>query len=121
MIDPLEWIEVADSLVSDGDEARIRAAIGRLYYALFIKNRDALAARGLLEVRGDDADHRAVFDALRSNRRASAAMALRDLRTYRNTSDYAVNAEVGTTDWRKARQLARDVIRLCSPDWAERT
>ena len=109
-------MRVADRL-SDTDEAALRTAIGRVYYAVFCKNRETLSSAGLINTRGDDSDHRLVWEALKKSKREGAANSLRNLRVYRNRADYDLTAPVTRRDWVVARDLAQEIIRLCSPDW----
>ena len=114
--EPLDWLDVAETLAI-GDEAARRTAIGRYYYALFLKSRITLAQSGLLNVRGDDTDHRAVIAALRLNKRAAAGNALAQLRLLRNRADYDIAFEASSGDVQRARALGREIRRMCEPDW----
>lgn len=117
MFDPLLWIGVADELAAGRGEAHLRTAIGRVYYALFVKTRDELESASLLRPRGDDSDHRAVVARLQL-RRGNAALILSRLRRERNASDYEPNVEVGHSTWLSVRRDCDEYLRLVAPDWS---
>jgi hypothetical protein len=117
LFDPLLWIGVADELAVGREEAHLRTAIGRVYYALFVKTRDELESAGRLQPRGDDSDHRAVVACLQV-RRGNAALILSRLRRERNASDYEPNVEMGYSTWMSVRRDCDDYLRLVSPDWS---
>jgi hypothetical protein len=60
-------------------------------------------------------DHRQVINALRTNKRVRAGVALDRLRQIRNTADYDVQA--AAIEVKGAGDLADEIRRLCSPDW----
>lgn len=115
--DSLEWVNLADTLAANGDEASFRAAIGRYYYAVFVKSRDTLSANGLLTVSHGDGDHRAVVEALNNNKRGAAGQALNSLRRGRNTADYDTTLPVSRSDVSRAKHQAAEVQRICKDDW----
>ncbi len=117
MFDPLLWIGVADELAVRREEAHLRTAIGRVYYALFVKTRDELESAGLLQPRGDDSDHRAVVARLQT-RRGNAALILTRLRRARNASDYEPDSAVGHSTWASIRSDCDEYLRLVAPDWS---
>lgn len=115
--DSLEWVNLAETLAANGDEASLRAAIGRYYYAVFVKSRDALSAKGLLTISHGDGDHRAVVDALNNNKRGAAGQALNSLRRGRNTADYDMTLPVSRAEVSRAMHEASEVQRVCKDDW----
>jgi len=117
VFDPIDWMAVADRLMASVDESDLRAAIGRYYYAVFVKSRDSLERAGRLTAARSDADHRAVVEALKDARRGAAAANLERLRRLRNEADYDTSIEVTFRDARIAQTAAREIVRLCSPDW----
>ena len=116
-MDPLEWVALADRLLEAGGEAELRTATGRYYFAVFVKSRDSLERDGLLSPARSDADHRGVVTALREARRGVAALNLDRLRRARNLADYETDTRFERVDVDRARELAQEIIRLCSPDW----
>lgn len=114
--DPLEWIDLADQMGRNPEAAR-RAAIGRYYYAVFLKSLLSLDHDGRLERRGDRSDHSAVVRELRLTRRR-AGSALYNLQRLRELADYDEAAEIATLDVERARTLAAEVVLMCRSDWA---
>jgi hypothetical protein len=88
--EPLQFLEVAEDL-TNGNEARIRTAIGRAYYAVFLKALSSFAEQGLLVRSNSGADHRHVLLALRRRSRITEADQLDRLRELRVRADYDMN------------------------------
>lgn len=114
----MDWLTLADQLGQRPDEASLRSAVSRYYYAVFLKSRDTLTAQHLLTPRNQDSDHRDVSVALKQNRRAGAGTALDTLRRLRNDADYDSSLTFAAPQVTRARDLASEVQRLCSQDWA---
>lgn len=91
--DNLELAKVLHTLPKKApEEAAIRGACGRAYYAAFGVARDVLMA-ARFQFDGGDGDHRRVIDLLKASTDvdlAGTAMLLDQLRTTRNSADYDV-------------------------------
>src|SRR5687768_7459635 len=100
--DPLQFLRLADELASnDADEAALRTAIGRAYYAVF------LVARKHTSVRGRHQAHHIVREELGSHSSRLAAL-LGTMASYRDLADYdlqPVNRQ--RQDWRRNWRLVR--------------
>ena len=116
---PLEWDAIGRALANGTTEAELRAAIGRLYYAMFGESLMALGRKGLVTPRMDGTDHGAVARALQSNKRGNASIALNNLRDLRNLADYDYGAEITGDKVQKAIAFADAITRFCSTDWAQ--
>lgn len=118
--DPVEWLDVADSLAEQAtSEASRRAAASRYYYAVWLKSLIALEASGLYRRSRSRDDHAAVARTLRSNRRFQAGVHLRELARLREHADYDEQAPFSEAHLARARDLASEVRRLSATDWAQ--
>src|SRR4051812_35864228 len=91
MFDGSEFLALADELLQHGagDEAKQRSAIGRAYYAAFLRTRSYLQAKGQNFTR--DRAHQEVWEFIYSPRiptRGSISQAGKRLRDLRNRADY---------------------------------
>jgi uncharacterized protein (UPF0332 family) len=93
-----DFLTVATSLRSAGDDASLRAAVSRAYYAVFGETREFLELE-----RGrpfpDDSVHKAVSDCLDASGVAARQVFgsnLRQLKTQRVRADYKANQLVDT-------------------------
>ncbi len=100
--DPLEFVRVADLLVSrHTSEASLRTAVDRLYYAAF------LSAREFFGVAGRTRIHQRVIGELRTHDRM-AAQQLETLRNIRVVADYDLEVQDPLrNDWQRNYQIAR--------------
>jgi uncharacterized protein (UPF0332 family) len=66
--DPKGFLDLADSLVSPSspNEAELRSAISRAYYALFLKARRNLVLSNRMTLSATGADHRTVINVLKA-------------------------------------------------------
>jgi len=104
MFDPLNFLNLAEKLAEKDEEAHLRTAISRAYYASFLIARDKLRIKVQIpEV------HREVIKELYT-KSSIAAENLHLLRRLRNFSDYDVLIKVNTEDARKAIESARNII-----------
>ena len=115
--EPLDWEALAGELALLNTEAALRTAIGRLYYAMFVKSRDSLAAKRLIQPDQSDGDHRRVVEGLKMNKRAAAGVALDNLRRLRNNADYAMGSEVNRQSFETAKAHAAQIRRMSAGDW----
>ena len=116
--DPTDWIKLADELAERGEEASIRAAIGRNYYGAFLKSLLSLEYEGKIRPRGDRSDHREVVRLL-SVARGRAAIALNTLARLREVADYRVNPSVTRDDLSRARAHVTAIPQMCESDWGK--
>jgi uncharacterized protein (UPF0332 family) len=87
---PIDWTDVlglAVGLSANADEASLRSAISRAYYAAFNLARLWLVAKGV-NVPKTGAAHAVVWDRLDQHGLASEAVLGRALRDMRNNADY---------------------------------
>ena len=108
--DPREFLRVANELAQQtNDEAKLRSAIGRAYYAVM------LCARERLGIRAQRRVHRLVISRLRSVDRAAGDQ-LAKLETLRGVSDYDLIIDDLTqkdwqSNWRVASNFASHILR----------
>lgn len=109
--DPSEFLRVANELAETvDDEARLRTAIGRAYYAVFLRARDKVGLR-----RHQRHIHGQVIGRLRDTDR-SAADQLDKLETLRGEADYDLDVQDPLhndwwTNWSSASQFATHILR----------
>jgi hypothetical protein len=94
--DPLDFLRLADALVTDdADEATLRTAIGRAYYAVF------LLARAKTDVRGRRQVHERVREAISPVNDRLAAL-LGTISTVRYFADYELHpTNTNFTNWER--------------------
>lgn len=109
--DPLAFLTVARELaLLDREEARLRTAIGRAYYALFLIARERTGIRRRRNV------HQRVIDAVRGRRGyRSTADQLDTLRRLRVVADYQLLPENSadrdwTRNWSRAQALVNRIL-----------
>jgi uncharacterized protein (UPF0332 family) len=87
--DPQGFLDLADSLVSapSPNEAELRSAVSRSYYALFLKARENLASSDKITPSRSATDHRTVITALKSSG-GKEGHVLDKLLTQRHRADY---------------------------------
>jgi uncharacterized protein (UPF0332 family) len=103
MFDPSDFLDLAIELGSN-DEARIRTAVGRAYYASFLTARNAFA----IEEKKTDV-HRMVLNML-YRKNPLIANKLHYLRRQRNIADYDTCLVMGSDDADKAVKIAAEII-----------
>lgn len=107
--DPMEFIRLADALAThDANEAALRTAVGRLYYAVF------LLARAKTGVTDQRQSHERVRTALSSHDRSLASQ-LGTLGHLRNVADYEMQPQIvqdrnWRNNWSNARRNARRIL-----------
>jgi hypothetical protein len=65
-INPTEYLALAKALASNKDDASLRSAVDRAYYAAFLTCRDILAMKKYLTPKYDYQDHKEVPEGLKS-------------------------------------------------------
>lgn len=109
--DPLDFLSLAESLVagSQPDEAQLRTAVGRAYYAVFLRAREDLLAQNRIATSGTGADHGIVVAGLRQ-RDQTLGDQLDWLRVRRARADYRLGSPVASGA-ASIVQVARSVAR----------
>lgn len=96
MIDPKGFLAVANTCMKVGDEAHLRTAISRAYYALFLECQKTLENWGIC-VRKTDNSHVAVYRCLNNcgeEDMQALAGVLNQLREHRRIADYDLSVNV---------------------------
>lgn len=108
---PTQFVQLAESLVAQQDEASLRSAVSRAYYGVFLE------ARERLQLTSTSASVHAETQRLLKRRGLPRlALALDSLRKLRNLSDYQLNLRMDRKQARHAVQTARRIAReLDSP------
>ena len=107
--DPLQFLRLADEIATDdADEAALRTAIGRAYYAVF------LLARKHTSVRGRHQAHHRVREELGGHSSRLAAL-LGTMASYRDLADYDLQPvnqqrQDWQRNWRLVRKNANEVL-----------
>ena len=107
--DPVKFLGLARELASQGrEEARLRTAVGRAYYALF------LIARGKTGLRGKKATHRDVIKAVKkrnpsTGHQLDALFRLRKLADYQLLPDNQNNRD-WIQNWNRAEKIVNHVL-----------
>ncbi|MDZ7728593.1 MAG: hypothetical protein U5Q44_10605 [Dehalococcoidia bacterium] len=114
MVEPGEFIAVAERLAIDPSEAGQRSAISRAYYGAFLHLREAALDRGDLEPSRSGSVHSQVHAITTSWNRRHAAW-LKTLREMRNTADYDIHQAVSDEAAVYAIDLARRILRFQPP------
>lgn len=98
----MAFIRLADDLVTDdADEATLRTAVGRLYYALFLLAREKTGLTGQRSI------HERIRTAISPHNRSLVSQ-LGTLGHLRNVADYELQPViVQDRDWRKNWEIAR--------------
>src|SRR3954454_22798161 len=103
--DPEDFLRLAERLVRLNNEAEVRTAIGRAYYAVFLKARTNLSANRFVQT-GSARDHGLVAGALADE---DDVLELGRLRQARNRADYRPDLSTRPRNARalinRARQL----------------
>jgi uncharacterized protein (UPF0332 family) len=108
--DPRRFLTLAESLAQTDDEAQLRTAVGRAYYAVFLMARDRVGVPDTLE-----APHSAVRRALRQRGYFLVSNLLQELFDLRVAADYQLiphlpSDEDWSDNWDKAKELADDLL-----------
>lgn len=126
-VDPKKYLELAEELATESDDAARRSAADRAYYAAFLTCRDVLAEKNYLTPYYSSDDHRYIAEKLRSPKllgiygnNESLLRKARDSITY-DTRELAANHEKAKRlEWmiKTAREIIDKVQALpVNPDW----
>jgi len=85
--DPLQFLELARELGKSDDQSKLRTAVGRAYYAVFLITRDKLS------VVAGEKTHKEVFDTLYRRRKFTIRDQLMTLYDLRQIADYNMDPE----------------------------
>jgi hypothetical protein len=110
--DPLAFLVLAQQLASqDRDEARLRTAVGRAYYALFLIAREKTSVRKRRNV------HKEVINALKKRKAYwSTADMLRMLFRLRTVADYELlPKDAAERNWTRNWSMAQYLINRILP------
>lgn len=109
-LDPLDFLTVGRQLAASREEARLRTAVGRAYYSVFLVARDKAGVRGRRDVHAQ---------VVRTVRRRSGFRAAGDkldsLRRLRTVADYELLPQKPgdrnwPANWQIAERLANDIL-----------
>lgn len=103
MFDPVDFLHLAKKLIS-GDEASLRTAVSRAYYASFLLARDRLG----LSLRAPEV-HRKVIKRM-YDRKPSIGNTLHLLRHNRNSADYDTKVPLSYADAQQAIELGERTV-----------
>ncbi len=106
MFSPYRFLRLGQSLSKSSAESRRRTAIGRLYYACFLKARENLLQQGALI--GRYQSHKAVITKLRHTGQPQANM-LKLLKVIREHCDYDLSRRVAASEVTRALTLANHI------------
>lgn len=108
-MNPKDFLQTAQQLASATDEASLRTAVGRAYYAAFLVARDKL---GLTNMRKQV--HLKVEQQLKRQRKFAVAGKLHRLKELRHEADYKLSTAptVGNWNaaWTRAESLALSIL-----------
>lgn len=111
---PKKFLELGKILLSDSrydEEARIRTAIGRCYYATFL-----IAYRKMLHTGFQFLDktriHQEVKDAYMDQGHTAIGNKLDQLREMRRRADYDIDSEIAMNECKQCAQLSEYTIQL---------
>jgi hypothetical protein len=110
-LNPIQFLSVAQELAKEtNDEAKLRIAVGRAYYALF------LIAREKTGVVATDNVHTEVIRALRRQGYRPLARQLQALKMLRVVADYQLLPDNPThRDWRRNWSISQAIINQILP------
>jgi len=114
MIQPEDFLNLAESWIQSGSEAEWRSAVSRAYYAAFHKARRLFTDLGFQPPRGDQA-HAYLWLRLLNCGDPQIQVAGSDLNTLRrdrNLADYGIDQNLSQTDGLTQVQSARQIIQV---------
>jgi uncharacterized protein (UPF0332 family) len=92
-------------------EGRLRTAIGRSYYAAFLKTLKKLQSLGE-SFRDNSRIHYDIRNALNKRKKGNISSKLNSLFELRVTSDYKLNAKIDNSSYQKSITLSENIINL---------
>ena len=111
-LDPLAFLNLAQELASQGnDETKIRTAVGRAYYALFLVAREKTGVRGRRNV------HQLVIDGVRGRTGyRPIGDQLDTLRRLRSVADYQLLPDkTADRDWMRNWSRVDEIVKRILP------
>jgi hypothetical protein len=112
-LDPLAYWELAGELAGTGGEVRLRAAVGRAYYALFLLARERT---GAFPASPQDSAHALVIRAVRKRWGFAAGNSLYLLKELRIAADYQlVTSDPAKLDWEQNWRTAQNLVSRLLP------
>jgi hypothetical protein len=111
-MNPVEFLDIAQSLQDSVSEAERRTSVGRSYYALYNVLLEGLTSQGLHFGRSAE-NHRLLvyyFTQCRDRQASRIGAALRDLRSQRNIADYEMSSMIDTAQSQQAYQQAQKAV-----------
>ncbi len=112
--DPLDFLALAKELAEVGGEDRLRTAIGRAYYGLFLLARERT---GAFPTRKEDSAHTLVINAVRKRRGFAVGNYLYRLKQLRITADYQLlSVDVALQDWDQNWATAQALVQRLLPE-----
>jgi len=112
--DPLDFLKLAQDLANTGGEERLRTAVGRAYYSLFLLARERT---GAYPVKKADSAHTLVINAVRKRKGFAVGNDLYRLKQFRITADYhLLPADVALQDWVQNWATAQALVQRLLPE-----
>jgi uncharacterized protein (UPF0332 family) len=107
--DPLRFLALAHELGQSNDEHKLRTAVGRAYYAIF------LIARDRLSVVAGEKTHKEVFQALERRRKYTLRDQMMRLYELRRVADYEMSpvdphSQNWNHNWTRHEKLASKLL-----------
>jgi uncharacterized protein (UPF0332 family) len=123
MIQPEDFLKLAEVWIHGGSEAEWRSAVSRAYYAAFHKARRLFAELGFQPPKGDQAHAYLWLRLLNCGdpQVQAAGSDLNSLRRDRNRADYAVDQNLSQSDGLTQVQSARQIIQVLTTAATEPT
>ena len=109
MVTPFDLLALAEELSHRADEASLRCAASRAYFAAFLHCRNVASSELGFSPTGFARDHLAIRRAIGESN-AQAAARLENLRKERNRADYEVDEDFGPGPAQEACRTARILI-----------
>jgi len=114
MMDPVDFLKTAESLMDSPREPDIRTSVGRSYYGVFLYFRERLACKGLYkQINSDTASHDFIIQCLMfCNEKIGqvASSRLKTLKQKRRSADYRLGDQFSSNDSSDALEMAKLII-----------
>lgn len=112
--DPRKFLDVAKDLTFDGKyekDARVRTAVGRLYYGVFLLAWQKLGEKGI-PIENNDKIHQSVIETYNEKNLSTIGNGLDQLREKRREADYEMKAAVTLNDCKNCIKLSEHIVDL---------